>query len=141
MTIGAGCHPNKVKVSGPGVAKTGLKAFEPTFFTVDCAEAGQGKIFTLHQPNSDSLYYSGVVLRPCADQLASVFTDIFNLSLTQSVIPTVPVPKNAKVTCLNDYRPVALKSVAMKCFVRLVMAHINTVGPAPFLIAPQQINR
>uniref|UniRef100_A0A8K9UNL9 Calponin-homology (CH) domain-containing protein n=1 Tax=Oncorhynchus mykiss TaxID=8022 RepID=A0A8K9UNL9_ONCMY len=41
MPIGAGCHPNKVKVSGPGVAKTGLKAFEPTSFTVDCAEAGQ----------------------------------------------------------------------------------------------------
>uniref|UniRef100_A0A4W5PLN1 Uncharacterized protein n=1 Tax=Hucho hucho TaxID=62062 RepID=A0A4W5PLN1_9TELE len=44
MTIGAGCHPNKVKVSGPGVAKTGLKAFEPTSFTVDYAEAGQGDI-------------------------------------------------------------------------------------------------
>lgn len=43
MNIGAGCHPNKVKVSGPGVAKTGLKAFEPTYFTVDCSEAGQGK--------------------------------------------------------------------------------------------------
>lgn len=43
MNIGAGCHPNKVKVSGPGVAKTGLKAFEPTYFTVDCAEAGQGE--------------------------------------------------------------------------------------------------
>ncbi|KAK6308660.1 hypothetical protein J4Q44_G00219310 [Coregonus suidteri] len=44
MTIGEGCHPNKVKVSGPGVGKTGLKAFEPTSFTVDCAEAGQGDI-------------------------------------------------------------------------------------------------
>lgn len=44
MNIGAGCHPNKVKVSGPGVAKTGLKAFEPTYFTVDCSEAGQGKM-------------------------------------------------------------------------------------------------
>ncbi|XP_041952722.1 filamin-A isoform X1 [Alosa sapidissima] len=44
MNIGAGCHPNKVKVSGPGIAKTGLKAFEPTYFTVDCAEAGQGDI-------------------------------------------------------------------------------------------------
>ncbi|KAM9751784.1 filamin-A [Menidia menidia] len=44
MNIGAGCHPNKVKVSGPGVAKTGLKAFDPTYFTVDCAEAGQGDI-------------------------------------------------------------------------------------------------
>uniref|UniRef100_A0A8C4T6N6 Filamin A n=1 Tax=Erpetoichthys calabaricus TaxID=27687 RepID=A0A8C4T6N6_ERPCA len=44
MNVGAGSHPNKVKVSGPGVAKTGLKAHEPTYFTVDCAEAGQGDI-------------------------------------------------------------------------------------------------
>jgi hypothetical protein len=52
----------------------------------------------------------GHVLQACADQLASVFTDIFKLSLSESVIPTcfkqttiVPVPKNTKVTCLNDY--------------------------------------
>jgi hypothetical protein len=39
------------------------------------------------------------VLRACMDQLSSVFTDIFKLSLTESVIPTcfkqttiVPVP-------------------------------------------------
>ena len=38
------------------------------------------------------------------------------------------MPKNTKVTCLNDYRPVALTSVAMKCFERLVMAH-NTIIP------------
>ncbi|CAI5673717.1 unnamed protein product [Oreochromis niloticus] len=43
MNIGAGCHPNKVKVSDPGVAKTGLKAFQPTYFTVDCSESGQGQ--------------------------------------------------------------------------------------------------
>ena len=48
-----------------------------------------------------------------------------------SVIPTtiVPVPKNTKVTFLNDYRPIVLTSVAMKCFERLVMAHINTIIP------------
>ena len=41
---------------------------------------------------------------------AGVFTDIFNISLIESVIPTcfkqttiVPVPKNTKATCLNDY--------------------------------------
>ena len=33
------------------------------------------------------------------------------------------------VTCLNDYRPVALTSVIMKCFERLVMTHINTTIP------------
>jgi hypothetical protein len=55
------------------------------------------------------------------DQLSSVFTYIFNLSLTESVTPTflkqttiVPVPKEEKVTCLNNYHPVALTSVAMK---------------------------
>ena len=51
----------------------------------------------------------GRVHRACTDQLANVFTDIFNLSLTQSVTPTCfkqtsiyPVAKNSKVTCLND---------------------------------------
>ena len=76
----------------------------------------------------------GCVLRACADQLASVFTEMFNLSLTESVIATcfkqtaiVPVPK--KVTCLNDYRPEVLTSVAMKSFERLVIAHIYTYIP------------
>jgi hypothetical protein len=70
------------------------------------------------------------------DQLASVFTDIFNRFLTESVTPTcfkqtaiVPVPKEVKVTCLNYHCPVALTSVAMKCFERLVMAHINCIIP------------
>ena len=56
----------------------------------------------------------GHVLKAYLDQLSSVFTDIFNLSLTESVIPTcfkqttiVPVPKDAKVNCLNDYRSVS----------------------------------
>ncbi|KYO34434.1 hypothetical protein Y1Q_0021009 [Alligator mississippiensis] len=44
VNVGAGSHPHKVKVYGPGVAKTGLKANEPTYFTVDCAEAGQGDV-------------------------------------------------------------------------------------------------
>ena len=47
----------------------------------------------------------GRVLRACADQLANVFTDIFNLSLSESVIPTcfkqttiVPVHKNINLS-------------------------------------------
>ena len=54
------------------------------------------------------------------------------MSLIESVIPTcfkqttiVPVPKNTKATCLNYY--VALTSVAMRCFERLVM--VNTIIP------------
>ena len=39
------------------------------------------------------------------------------------------MPKNTKVICLNDYQHVALTSVAMKFFEKLVMAHINTIIP------------
>jgi hypothetical protein len=39
------------------------------------------------------------------------------------------MPTNTKVTCLNDYRPVALTSVAIKCFERLVMGNIKTIFP------------
>uniref|UniRef100_A0A8D3ECL0 Calponin-homology (CH) domain-containing protein n=1 Tax=Scophthalmus maximus TaxID=52904 RepID=A0A8D3ECL0_SCOMX len=44
VLVGEGSHPDRVKVYGPGVEKTGLKANEPTYFTVDCGEAGQGDI-------------------------------------------------------------------------------------------------
>ena len=46
-----------------------------------------------------------------------------------------PVPKNAKVTFLNDHHPVALTSVGMKCLEWLAMAHINAV---PDILAPLQ---
>uniref|UniRef100_H2N036 Calponin-homology (CH) domain-containing protein n=1 Tax=Oryzias latipes TaxID=8090 RepID=H2N036_ORYLA len=44
VTVGEGSHPENVKVYGPGVEKFGLKANEPTYFTVDCSEAGQGDV-------------------------------------------------------------------------------------------------
>ncbi|KAK2899380.1 hypothetical protein Q8A73_012509 [Channa argus] len=78
----------------------------------------------------------GRVLRECAEQLADVFTDIFNISLSSNVVPTclktttiVPVPKKSTVSCLNDYRPIALTPIVMKCFERLVMRHIKTQLP------------
>ncbi|KAI3375613.1 hypothetical protein L3Q82_003935 [Scortum barcoo] len=51
-------------------------------------------------------------LKVCADQLADVFADIFNMSLLQSVVPTcfketIIVPKKPKILSLNDDRPVA----------------------------------
>ncbi|KAJ8364950.1 hypothetical protein SKAU_G00137810 [Synaphobranchus kaupii] len=68
----------------------------------------------------------------CADQLAPVFTDIFNTSLRQCTVPQcfkqsiiIPVPKSTKITCLNDYRPVALTSVAMKSFEHLVLDYLT----------------
>ncbi|KAI5618092.1 gastrula zinc finger protein XlCGF28.1-like [Silurus asotus] len=79
---------------------------------------------------------TGRVLKACADQLAPVFTEIFNLSLEQAVVPScfkqstiVPVPKKPQPACLNDYRPVALTSVVMKCFERLVRDFITASLP------------
>ncbi|KAK3546911.1 hypothetical protein QTP86_003785 [Hemibagrus guttatus] len=78
---------------------------------------------------------NGRVLRECAEQLADVFTDTFNISLN-SAVPTclktltiVPVLKKSTVSCINDYCPVALTSIVMKCFERLVMRHIKTQLP------------
>ena len=86
------------------------------------------------------------VLRACADQMAGVFTDTFNQSISQSAVHTcfkratiVPVPKKAKVTELNDSRPVALTSVIMKYFERLAKDHITTT--LPDTLDPIQIHR
>ncbi len=78
----------------------------------------------------------GRVLKDCAAQLTDVLTDIFNTSLSQAVVPTyvksttiIPVPKKSPVSRLNDYRPIALTPIMMKCFERLVMQKIKTSLP------------
>ncbi len=93
---------------------------------------------------------TGRVLRSCADQLAGLFTSIFNESLATSVVPTsfkksiiIPVPKNNKPSCLNDYHPVALTSIVMKVFERLVKSHIFssipvTLDPLQFAYRPNR---
>jgi hypothetical protein len=40
-------------------------------------------------------------------------------------------PKTLKASCNNDYRPLTLTSVIMKCFERLVMAYLNSIIPDP----------
>ncbi|KAI4883718.1 hypothetical protein NFI96_007205 [Prochilodus magdalenae] len=74
----------------------------------------------------------GHALKVCS----GMFVDIFNLSLAQSFVPScfkttiiVPLPKKSVVTCLNDYRPVALTPIVMKCFERIVMSHIQETIP------------
>ena len=76
-------------------------------------------------------------LQVCAEQLAPIFTRIFNWSLELCVVPSclkrstvIPVPKKPSITGLNDYRPVALTSVVMKSFERLVLSHLkDIIGP------------
>ena len=75
---------------------------------------------------------SSFVTRTCAAQLAPIFTDIFNSSLQRCAVPQcfkssviVPVPKKTNGTQLNNYRPVALTSVVMKVFQRLVLSYLE----------------
>ncbi len=92
----------------------------------------------------------GRVLKDCAAQLTDVLTDIFNTSLSQAVVPTclksttiIPVPKKSPVSCLNDYRSIALTPIIMKCFEKLVMQKIktglpNTLDPLQFAYRPNR---
>ncbi len=78
-----------------------------------------------------------VCLKSCADQLVPIFTQIFNRSLELCEVPScfkrstiIPIPKKSKITGLNDYRPVALTSVVMKYFEKLVLTHLKDItGP------------
>ncbi len=84
---------------------------------------------------------TGHVLKSCDDQLAGLFTSIFKESLATSVVPTsfkkiIPVLKNSKPSCLNDHCPVALTSIVMKIFERLVKKHI--CSPIPVTLDPLQ---
>ncbi|KAK3539813.1 hypothetical protein QTP70_013299 [Hemibagrus guttatus] len=92
----------------------------------------------------------GRVIRECTEQLADVFTDIFNISLSSAIVPTciktatiIPVPKKSPVSCLNDYHPVALTPIIMKCFERLVMRQIKdllklSLDPMQFAYRPNR---
>ena len=82
---------------------------------------------------------TGRVLKDCADQLSGIFTRIFNQSLAQATVPLcfksstiVPLPKKRNISSLNDYRPVALTPVVMKCFEKLVRGHITSLLPHGF---------
>ncbi|KAK3565584.1 hypothetical protein QTP86_012898 [Hemibagrus guttatus] len=71
--------------------------------------------------------------------------EIFNRSLELCEVPAcfkcsiiIPIPKKSKITGLNDYRSVALTSVVMKSFERLILAYLkNITGP---LLDPLQFD-
>ncbi len=80
---------------------------------------------------------SPACLKVCVDQLAPIFTQIFNRSLERCEVPRcfkcstiIPIPQKPQITGLNDYWPVALTSVVMKFLERLVLAYLKDItGP------------
>lgn len=80
-----------------------------------------------------------VVVKACADQLTEILTKLFNLSLILATVPTclkastiIPIPKKTAIDSLNDYRPIALTSVIMKCLERSVSQHTRDCLPPSF---------
>ncbi|KAK3524971.1 hypothetical protein QTP86_011789 [Hemibagrus guttatus] len=104
-----------------------------TSLTVSSAEVCMALRKTNPQKAAGPDNISGRALMVRSSELADVFTDIYNLSLTRALVPTcfkstiiIPLPKKNAVTCLNDYSPIALTSIVMKCF---ESSAFNTVIP------------
>lgn len=70
---------------------------------------------------------SGRLIKSCADELSPIFQAIFDKSLQTQHVPSlckeavvVPVPKSSRPKILNDFRHVALTSVVMKVFEKII---------------------
>ncbi len=84
---------------------------------------------------------SGWYTRPCAQSMRfptsqgfyrhfqSVPLSVCGSRMLQK-IHHLPIPKKNKITCLNDWRPVALTPIFSKCFEKLVRDYICSVLPA-----------
>ena len=77
---------------------------------------------------------SSKTLKICCNSLAPVYSKLFNRSFKEGYVPKlwrtsiiIPVPKKKSVTQLNDYRPVALTSVPMKCAEHFVLSQLRAV--------------
>ncbi|XP_071948767.1 uncharacterized protein [Antedon mediterranea] len=76
----------------------------------------------------------GRTLKSCADQLSGVLRYLFQTSINQCVVPNLwkesiikPIPKQTVIKQLNDLRPIALTSLVMKIFKKIVKTYITSV--------------
>ena len=149
--VGAGRTKNQISVQNPQSYANELNAFYTRFETHDFSAELNSEEERLRCWDKDSISISedmvrntfnninirkscgpdgiqGKILKSCSDQLAPVFCKLYQKSLDTTTIPKlwkmseiIPVPKKTKCTQLNDYRPVALTSLLMKCFERLLL--------------------
>lgn len=81
-------------------------------------------------PGPDGL--RGRALKACANELATVFTHLFQLLLSTCTVLDMwkssiikPLPKKPGSKELNDFRPVALTPILAKCMERVVIKHLT----------------
>ena len=74
---------------------------------------------------------TGRVLKLCGNELSSPVSRLFQSTMNMFKIPLtwkkakiVPLPKKPQPTVMNDYRPVALTPILMKCLERIVLSKL-----------------
>ena len=77
---------------------------------------------------------SSSTLKNCANEVAPVFTNLFNASLHQNTVHVcvkaatiILLQKKPKMKALDDFRPVTLMSVVMKVLEQLVFTYLKSV--------------
>ena len=108
------------------------QSIEPEFLEI--TESEVLKVFRKQKPNKapgpDGV--KGKVIKTCASQLSKIFTLIFQTLLNLHIMPRtwksstiIPIPKNAKASLPNDFRPVALTPILAKCFESVLCQHLK----------------
>lgn len=90
------------------------------------------------------------LLKSCSKELSPIFRYLFDKSLEVQHVPkiwkdaiVVPVPKSSSPSTLNDFRPVALTSIPMKIFEKMVRSEIiksveQDLDPMQFAYRPKR---
>ena len=79
---------------------------------------------------------TGSLLRLCKEPLSPILCQLFQQSLDSGIIPVIwktaeiiPVPKKSPPTCNNDFRPIALTSIVMKCSEKIIKSfYVNKLS-------------
>ena len=86
---------------------------------------------------------SGRVLKEWHSELTPVVCELYQQSIDTHEIPEiwkssniVPLPKKPQPKVMNDYRPVALTPILMKCFDRILLSHL--LAPVKAILDPLQ---
>ena len=96
---------------------------------IEVCKSDVERLFKCTKPNKASGpdLISGKILKMFYIELAPIFTHLFEWSLNSYTVPRIwksanisPIGKISKPKCFNDYRPIALTSVTMKCFEKLI---------------------
>ena len=126
----------------PGSAQRVSSSFWPRPICINKSSRDDPPEFVIEMLDTKRIF-AGLEVRKAAgpDNITLRLLMLFNWSLRLSVAPgifkrsvIIPIPKKSTVTCLNDYRPVALSSVIAKSFVRLILNFLNSRLPRLWIL-------